>query len=71
MIIVYSAIMLLAIAMIKQAIVIWKQMTKINELEENIKTIKFIVSNMEDASELKEVYDSLQTLIKTDKNDKK
>ena len=71
MIVVYSAIMLLAIAMIKQAIVIWKQMTKINELEENIKDIRFIVSNMEDASELKKVYDSLQTLIKTDKNDKK
>lgn len=71
MIVVYLAIILLAIAMIKQAIVIWKQMTKINELEENIKTIKFIVSNMEDASELKEVYDSLQSLIKTDKNDKK
>ena len=71
MIVVYSAIMLLAIAMIKQAIVIWKQMTKINELEEDIKNIKFIVSNMEDATELKKVYDSLQSLIKNDKNNKK
>lgn len=71
MIVVYSAIMLLAITMIKQAIVIWKQMTKINELEEDIKNIKFIASNMEDATELKKVYDSLQSLIKNDKNNKK